>query len=254
MESIYDVSKNRKAIGQKAFVVLVDPDDMGLKSMESLVELAEMNLIDYFLVGGSLMINDNFHRCIHFLKSHSQIPVLIFPGNNDQISDKADGILLLSLISGRNPELLIGKHVQAAPELKRSRLEIIPTGYMLIDGGALTSVAYMSNTLPIPADKPDIAACTAMAGEMLGMKYIYMDAGSGARNCITAETIKTVANAVNIPLWVGGGIHLPQQVFNAYEAGADIVVVGNAIENDPNRMNELAAVSKEFKWSKVKSH
>src|SRR5690606_37228031 len=139
-------------------------------------------------------------------KSATSIPVIIFPGSANQICDSADGILLLSLISGRNPEFLIGAHVTAAARLRVSGIEILPTAYMLIDGGAATTVSYISNTLPLPADKPDIAACTAMAGEMLGLRLIHMDAGSGAKNPVPNAIIRAVREAVDLPIIVGGGI------------------------------------------------
>lgn len=164
-----------------------------------------------------------------------------------QVSTAADGILLLSLISGRNAELLIGRHVIAAPALRRSGLEILPTGYMLIDGGAPTSVSYMSNTMPIPANKPDIAQCTAMAGEMLGLQVLYMDAGSGAQNPVSAAMIEAVRKSVQLPLIVGGGLRHPESVLNAMSAGADIVVVGTAIEQEPGLLERMAdAVRRHF--------
>jgi len=156
-----------------------------------------------------------------------------------QISKNADGILLLSLISGRNPELLIGKQVIAAPILKASNLDILPTGYILIDGGKPTAVSYMSNTNPIPFDKDDIAMCTAMAGEMLGLKLIYMDAGSGALNAISEKMIKKVSSNISIPLIIGGGINTPQKAILACKAGADIIVVGNAIEKDSSLIKKI---------------
>jgi putative glycerol-1-phosphate prenyltransferase len=200
--------------------------------------------VDLILVGGSLIANGYFERAITIIKQHTAIPVVLFPGNTMQIDEQADAILLLSLISGRNPEMLIGKHVLAAPTLKKSGLEILPTGYMLIDGGNITSVSYMSNTTPIPSDKSSIAACTAMAGEMLGLKFIYMDAGSGAKNPIPEKLIREVKNNITIPLFVGGGMRTPEAVKAACNAGADIVVVGNAIENDPSLIAVLVEAVK----------
>lgn len=246
MDLIYEACIKRKLQSKRSLAVLIDPDDLDFQYIDRLVLMAEQSGVDFFLVGGSLIMSDHFGRSIQLLKSLTDIPVIIFPGNNDQIHEEADAILLLSLISGRNPELLIGKHVQAAPALKRSGLEILPTGYMLIDGGLPTSVSYISNTLPIPGDKPDIAACTAMAGEMLGLKNIYMDAGSGAKGAIREEMIQAVSENISVPLWIGGGIKCPEQIYNAYVHGADIVVVGNAIESDPLLMKELASVPKHF--------
>ena len=236
-KSIFSSITKSKEQRKKQFAVLVDPDKF---ESSKAVELAENGGADFIFVGGSILTNGNFEECIHFLKQQTQIPVIIFPGNNLQISKNADGILLLSLISGRNPELLIGKQVIAAPILKSSNLEIMPTGYILIDGGKPTAVSYMSNTNPIPFDKDDIAMCTAMAGEMLGLKLIYMDAGSGAMNAIGEKMIQKVSSNISIPLIVGGGINTPQKAVNACKAGADIIVVGNAIEKDSSLIKKIA--------------
>lgn len=167
-------------------------------------------------------------------------PRILFPGNVLQVSREAEAILLLSLISGRNPDLLIGQHVIAAPYLKESGLEILPTGYLLIDGGSPTSVSYMSNTIPIPANKPDIARCTAMAGEMLGLRLMYLDAGSGARNPVPEAMIRAVRSEIGVPLIVGGGIRIPEQAMAAVSAGADLIVIGNAVEQSPQLILEMA--------------
>lgn len=158
-----------------------------------------------------------------------------------QTHPKADAILFLSMISGRNPDLLIGKHVLAAPLLKKSGIEVIPTAYMIVDGGNLTSVMYMSNTTPLPSDKDSIAGCTALAGEMLGLRLTYMDAGSGAINPISASMIAEVRKQVSGPMFIGGGIKTPEQAINTCKAGADVVVVGNAFEKDPTLIPALAA-------------
>jgi phosphoglycerol geranylgeranyltransferase len=176
---------------------------------------------------------------VALLKEHSAVPVILFPGNVLQISPRADGILLLSLISGRNPEFLIGNHVIAAPILRKTNLEIIPTGYILIENGRTTSVEYMSNTKPIPADKIDLAVATAMAGEMLGHKLIYLEAGSGARDQVNARMIREVRSQISIPLVVGGGIENGEQIRDAYRAGADIIVVGSAIEKGAGGLEKL---------------
>ena len=225
---------------KKKFVVLIDPDK---PTDEQIVEIVEKSVkvgVDFFFVGGSLLTTDSLDNCIKLIKKHCDIPVLIFPGNSLQISKWCDGFLLLSLISGRNAEMLIGRHVISAPYLKLYGNEIIPTGYMLIDGGKPTSVSYMSNTTPIPHDKDDIAMCTALAGEMLGMKIIYMDAGSGAIEPISAEMIAKVKKTIEIPLIVGGGINTPEKAANAARAGADIVVVGNALEKSIDKLQEFA--------------
>ncbi len=223
---------------KKAFAWLVDPDKCNDEHISSQLAVANDTGVDSIFVGGSL-ISNHVDWLITKIKSLSRIPVILFPGSPLQISSQADAILLLSLISGRNPEYLIGNHVVAAPFLRESGLEIIPTGYMLINGGQQTSVSYMSNTQPIPADKPDIALATALAGEMLGLKVIYLDAGSGALNPVPSKTIALIAAEINLPLLIGGGIRTPADVRNAYESGADVVIVGNATENSRDRLGEL---------------
>jgi phosphoglycerol geranylgeranyltransferase len=227
--------------GKKLLAVLIDPDSVSDEAaLANTCKLSNQAKVDLILVGGSLITNGFFEKCVRIIKQETNIPVLLFPGNIMQIDEHADAILLLSLISGRNADMLIGKHVLAAPTLKKSGIEILPTGYMLIDGGNITSVSYMSNTTPIPADKSSIAACTAMAGEMLGLKLIYMDAGSGANQPIPTTLIKEVKNNINIPLFVGGGMRSPEAVKAACNAGADVVVVGNAIETNPELIKQLA--------------
>jgi len=218
--------------GKKKFAVLVDPDKSTLAKIKKIATISENFAVDFIFYGGSLLTEDNHEKFISVLKDYCSIPVILFPGNYLQINRKADGILLLSLISGRNPEMLIGKHVIAAPYLRSSNLEIIPTGYMLIESGRSTTVSYISNTTPIPADKDDIAVCTAMAGEMLGLKLIYMDAGSGAMNPVSLSMIQKVRKNISLPLVIGGGIKTSGQAAAISQAGADLVVIGNAFENN----------------------
>lgn len=225
---------------KKKFVVLIDPDKPTDEQVIEIVEKSKKVGVDFFFVGGSLLLTDSLDHCIKLIKKHCDIPVLIFPGDSLQISKWCDGFLLLSLISGRNSEMLIGRHVVAAPYLKLYGNEIIPTGYMLIDGGRQTSVSYMSNTTPIPHDKDAIAMCTALAGEMLGLKIIYMDAGSGAVNPISNEMINKVKNTISVPLIVGGGIRTPEKAAECARAGADIIVVGNALEKSIENLQEFA--------------
>jgi len=187
------------------------------------------------------VISDQLDLIVRQIRSQCKIPVILFPGTPSQVTAYADALLYLSLISGRNPELLIGQHVVSAPFVRNSGLEIISTGYMLIDGGAPTTVSYISNAQPIPADKSEIAICTAMAGEMLGMKLIYMDAGSGARRPISTDMIERVSSVIEVPLLVGGGIQDPEKVYLNARAGADLIVVGNAIEKDPSLLSEMAS-------------
>ncbi|GAB4316431.1 MAG: geranylgeranylglyceryl/heptaprenylglyceryl phosphate synthase [Bacteroidales bacterium] len=232
--------------GKKQIAVLVDPDKYSAGRLIDLATLAQGSGVSWFFVGGSLLTGGVVEETIRVLKNHSDIPVIIFPGDLLQIHPGADGILLLSLISGRNPELLIGKHVVAAPYLKRSGLEILPTGYMLIDSGSATTALYMSNSLPIPSGKPEIAASTAMAGEMLGLKLIYMDGGSGAEVPVPVNMVETVRKAIDIPLIVGGGIRDAEAARERFAAGADVIVVGNAIEEDHSFLTRLAEVALSF--------
>jgi phosphoglycerol geranylgeranyltransferase len=237
--SIYSTI-TKKGENPKKFAVLIDPDKTNPKKLLNIVEIASKSDVDFFFVGGSLLTNDTMDNTIKMIKDSCNIPVIIFPGNGMQINKNADAILLLSLISGRNPEMLIGKHVISAPYLKASGLEIIPTGYMLIESGKPTAALYISNSVPIPADKPDIAICTAMAGEMLGMKMIFMDAGSGAILTVSEKMIAKVKQNISIPLIIGGGIRTPEQAHDVCCAGADIVVVGNAIEENIRLIENIA--------------
>ncbi len=238
---IYENLLAKKRRGQRSFALLIDPDNVNAEKLEELTSLAVAAEVDYLFVGGSLVISDHLDEVVQQIRRHCSIPVILFPGTPSQVSRYADGLLYLSLISGRNPELLIGAHVISAPAIRKSGLEIISTGYMVIDGGAPTTVSYISNASPIPADKNEIALCTAMAGEMLGMKLIYMDAGSGARHPIREEMIACVAGHIEVPLVVGGGIRDPEKAYLNCKAGADLIVVGNAIEKDPSLIREMAA-------------
>ena len=225
--------------GKKMIAVLVDPDRLNIDECDHIANKSVESGVDLLFVGSSLITSDNFENCLSVLKK-SNLPLILFPGNLMQISDNADALLFLSLISGRNPEMLIGRHVLAAPVLKRTSLEIIPTGYMLIDSGSPTSVSYMSGTIPIPHDKDDIAACTAMAGEMLGMKLIYLDSGSGARFPVSNKMVGEVKKNINVPVIVGGGIKTPEKASEICRSGADVIVIGNVLEKDPNLISEIA--------------
>lgn len=245
---IYPALQERKQKGTKSFAVLLDPDKITAAPLTDLMTKAVDAGVDYFFVGGSLVVSSNLDVCVQQIKQQCNIPVLLFPGSAAQITKRADVLLYLSLISGRNADLLIGQHVISAPFVKSSGLEIISTGYMVIDGGAPTTVSYISNATPIPADKADIAMCTAMAGEMLGHKLIYMDAGSGAKKPISEAMIEAVSQQINVPLVVGGGIRDAEKVYRNCKAGADLIVVGNAIEKDAVLIKEMCdavhAVSK----------
>jgi putative glycerol-1-phosphate prenyltransferase len=239
-QETYDKIVKNKAQSNKAFAVLIDPDKIDDNLLLKTIDMALEAKVDFFFVGGSLVVTNTLDHIVSIIKKQCTIPVILFPGSPDQITPKADALLYLSLISGRNPELLIGQHVISAPFVKQSGLEIIPVGYMLINGGTPTTVSYISNTNPIPANKYDIATCTAMAGEMLGLKLIYMDAGSGAQHAIASEMIQQVAKNIQIPLVVGGGITTPEKALENCVAGADIIVVGNAIEKDPGLIKSIA--------------
>lgn len=231
----------KKQKGIKSFAVLIDPDKTENDvSLTRLVRLCMENRIDYFLVGGSFITQNNTSEIISVINKQCDIPVILFPGSNLHIDLTADAILLLSLISGRNADFLIGQHVLAAPILKNSNLEIISTGYMLIGEDNATTASYMSNTTPIPSDKYTVAACTALASEMLGMKVIYMDAGSGAKRSISAKMISHVAKNINLPMIIGGGLNTLAKASEALLAGADTIVVGNGIENDTQLLIEIS--------------
>lgn len=241
MKSILQELQNKRNQGRKSLAILIDPDKIeSLSAIHQLIALANESYIDYFFVGGSLITTDNLNQIVQLIKDESEIPVVLFPGNNMHISNAADAILFLSLISGRNADLLIGQHVNAAPFLNKSSLEILPTGYMLINSGSTSSASYMSNTMPIPPDKYSIASSTALAGQMLGLKLIYMDAGSGSKNAISSKMIRKVNETINCPLIIGGGITSTSLANEALMAGADVIVIGNAIEKNPNLMIEVS--------------
>ncbi len=242
--TVLETIRKKTSEGLKQLAILIDPDKTDDRRLEQITELAAANGVDYFFVGGSLLINNRMDECIRILKQTGNIPVILFPGNTLQMSWKADAILFLSLISGRNAEMLIGRHVVAAPYLKLSPLEVIPTGYMLIESGRPTAVSYMSNSDPIPSDKDDIAMCTAMAGEMLGLQLIFMDAGSGALNPVSQQMISQVKQSIGVPLVLGGGIRTPESAAAAAAAGADLLVIGNAVEKDPYLIQHISQAVK----------
>lgn len=230
---------------RKMFALQVDPDKHDSASLTRTARAADRYSVDFILVGGSF-VSSPIDQAIEILKKETTKPVILFPGNVLQISSNADAILLLCLISGRNPEYLIGNHVIAAPLLKKSGLEIIPTGYILVENDRLTSVEYISNTKPIPADKVDLAVATALAGEMLGYRLLYLEAGSGAHKPVKTTLVSEVKRSITIPLIVGGGIQTSQQLGALYQAGADIIVVGTAFENDEKKLKILAEAAVAF--------
>ncbi|AYA38026.1 geranylgeranylglyceryl/heptaprenylglyceryl phosphate synthase [Hymenobacter oligotrophus] len=239
---LHDALRHRCSRGQKSLAVLLDPDDLDEAGTRRILALSNTHPVDYFFVGGSLVTSQHQAALIRLLKAHSQVPVVLFPSNSLHIDAQADAILLLSLISGRNPDFLIGQHVVAAPLLRASQLEILPTGYMLVDSGRQTTASYMSGTTPLPHDKPTIAACTAMAGEQLGLGLIYLDGGSGALHPVSPAMIRAVRQAVALPIVVGGGISTAEKAHTALAAGADVIVIGNQIERDPEFLGEVSRV------------
>ena len=245
MGNILTQLRTLKAQNKSGFAVLADPDKIAPADMQYLARLCNDAKVDYLMIGGSLLMAHQMELCIQRFKSESDIPVILFPGSPAQVTPYADALLYLSLISGRNPELLIGQHVISAPLVKASGLEVISTGYIIIDGGVQTTVSYISHAMPVPADKPEIALCTAWAGELQGKHIIYLDAGSGARKPISEDMIRTVSSRIEIPLFVGGGILTPEKVYENCKAGANIVVVGNAIERDPMLIRDMALATRE---------
>ena len=240
MEKPSQILKN----GAKKLAVLIDPDKTS-QTDELAPLISKINFLNpaFIFIGGSTVELDDFDRCINNIKNLTDVPVVIFPGSHQQIHPKADGILFLSLISGRNPDFLIGHQVRSAHLVRKMNLDTIPTGYMLIDGGVHSSVAYVSQTTPIPHNQSGIAIKTAIAGEMLGFSAIFMDAGSGAKKVVPSEMIKEVKNHISVPLIVGGGMRSCENVEDAFSAGADVVVIGNKIEEDPDFLLDLKRVS-----------
>jgi len=231
--------------GNKSIALLLDPDKAKGESLVKLLKIAEQNKTDYILAGGSLTFTD-IDTLIVSVRKLTSIPVVLFPGNLLQLTTKADIILLLSLISGRNPDLLIGNHVIAAPHLKNEMEKLVPVGYTLISCGSKTSVEYISQTEAIPSDKPEIAAATALAGEMLGLKMIYLEAGSGAEHHVPLELIKVVRENISIPLAVGGGIRKSSQIKEIFEAGANLIILGNGCEKNPELLADACKIRDEF--------
>ena len=229
-----------KNTSKKRLALLIDPDKFDDKQVVLQLEIANKAKVDFIFYGGSLISNDQIGKGIELIKSISDIPVVIFPGNGSHFHESADAILFLSLISGRNADLLIGNHVHVGPIIKKKKMEAIPTGYMLIESGKLTTAQYISNTLPIPHEKADVAVATAIAGEMLGLQLIYMDGGSGAENSISEEMIRKVKANISLPLVIGGGIRSVSSAIKIAKAGADIIVVGNAAEENPHIITEIS--------------
>ena len=223
---------------KKQLAILIDPGKYGVDRLVILLQLMQQNPPHYVLVGGSTM-SSSMEQTIALIRQYIDVPVILFPGNAAQFTPKADALMYLSLISGRNADYLIGQHVLSSMTIKKSGINVIPVGYMLVESGRMTSVEYISNTKPIPYSKPEIAVCTAVAGELLGMRAIYLEAGSGADSPVPAEMIAAVKKNISIPLIVGGGIRTVEAMKNAYAQGADVVVIGNILEEKPELYSEL---------------
>ncbi|MBD99337.1 MAG: geranylgeranylglyceryl/heptaprenylglyceryl phosphate synthase [Verrucomicrobia bacterium] len=222
--------------------LLIDPDKLNEAALIEMCKSAEKCNVDFLLVGGSLLTSGDLNTTVNTIKSNCNLKCLLFPGSASQISPEADGILFLSLLSSRNPEMLIGQQVVAAPYLRKTNLEVIPTAYMIVESGKQTTASYISNSNPIPADKAEIAASTALAGEYMGMAITYLDAGSGAQHPVPLEMIQKVREFTQNPIIVGGGINNQSAMTKAFEAGADVIVIGTAVEQDPEFMQEIKAI------------
>lgn len=234
MKDIYQNIYEAKSKSQKLLAILLDPDKLDLSSIDELIYKINQSPATHVFVGGSSFEGNYLDEIIIRLKEEIQLPILLFPGNPSQISDKADGILFLQLLSGRNSDYLVEHQINAVPILEKTNLEIISTGYILIESGSETAVERVSKTKPLNRNNSNYVAQTAKAGEMIGNKLIYLEAGSGALNAVPLEIIKTVSGRISIPIIVGGGIRSKKQIEDAFAAGADLVVIGTAFENDLN--------------------
>jgi putative glycerol-1-phosphate prenyltransferase len=230
----YNYLLNTIEVKGAAYLILLDPDKITDAKLVPFIRHCENSGVDGFLIGGSLMISGNLDSFIDKVKCTTSLPAIIFPGSINQVSPIADAILFLSVISGRNAEHLIGKHVIASSLVKQANIEPISTGYILVESGTTTTAVYMSGSLPVPRNKPEIAAATALAGEYLGMKLIYLEAGSGAQESVPNEMVKAVADECSVPIVVGGGIRNSQSAREKVKNGANIIVTGNFFENENN--------------------
>jgi phosphoglycerol geranylgeranyltransferase len=239
---IYPKLVNNKAYNKKCFAVLIDPDHLKIKNLDTIINIANKHKVDYFFIGGSLILQDRLEETLKLIRENSRIPTVLFPGNGFQISNLADALLFLSLVSGRNPEYLISKQVEAAPKLHMTSLEVISTAYLLIDGLNSNTASYISQTQPIPHNKPEIALATALASQYLGFKLLYLDAGSGANLPVSKEMINRISQLIQIPIIIGGGISNGRIAHEMFTAGADLIVIGNAIEKDPSLIAEITSL------------
>ncbi len=239
MDAIYNNIQDSISKGEKLLAILIDPDKFSVDKALYFINKVNKSIATHIFVGGSSVNEGLTEDLVSEIKKHTKLPVILFPGDVTQITNKADGLLFLSLLSGRNPEYLIGKHVRAVSKLKDSSLEVIPTGYILIESGKISAVEQVTETKPISRNNVQHILDTAKAGQLLGMKLIYLEAGSGAKYGLTKEIIKAVKNELQIPLIIGGGLRTKLQIENAFEAGADIVVIGTAFEEDESFFDEL---------------
>lgn len=245
METIYKTILLNREMKRKMLAVLLDPDQCKGSLLASTIAVLKTHVPDFIFVGGSLTVS-SADSLIEVLKEETKAEIVLFPGNASQFSTKANALLYLSLLSGRNAEFLIGQHITSSIAIKKSNIEVIPTGYLLIDGGRPSSVEYISNTRPIPRDKKEIALSTAVASELLGMRIVYLEAGSGAHLPVPAEMIEYVSNGLSLPLIVGGGITEIAQLEAAFDAGADLVVVGNEFEQNPHKIADFVTHTREY--------
>jgi phosphoglycerol geranylgeranyltransferase len=231
--------RERKGAG---FLLLLDPDKLANENLGNIVEYAQESGVDAFFVGSSIMTRDIFEKSLSEIKRHAKVPVIIFPGSLFQISGKADAILFLSVLASRNTDLIVGNHVHAAPLIRQHNLETISTAYLLVESGKITSAHFMSDSFPIPREKPEIAAAYSMAAEMFGIKMVYLEAGSGALESVPAEMVRTVSKSVQMPVIVGGGIRNPEKANELASAGASFIVTGNFFEKNgnSNKLKEFA--------------
>jgi phosphoglycerol geranylgeranyltransferase len=227
--------------GSPGLLALLDPDRIDRERLDWAVDQASANGACGILVGTSILFSPDLDKFLSQVKERSQVPVIIFPGGAYQVSPNADAIFFLTLVSGRNPELLIGEQVRAAPLIHRYGLEVIPVGYILLESGSITAVEFMSGTRPIPKDKPELVLAHALAAQYLGVKFIYLEAGSGAKSAVSPELVELVRSQLEIPLIVGGGIRSGEEAKKLVKAGADLLVMGNALEADYSRIAQFVS-------------
>ncbi|MEP5339408.1 MAG: geranylgeranylglyceryl/heptaprenylglyceryl phosphate synthase [Algibacter sp.] len=238
-DNIYQSIVQSVSVKEKLLAVLIDPDKFSIENTSPFFEKVNASIATHVFVGGSIVDDHKTDILVSEIKKQTSLPIVLFPGGITQITNKADALLFLSLLSGRNPEYLIGKHIEAVSKLNKTNLEVIPTGYILIESGKVTAVEKVTETKPMPRNNIQNIVDTAKAGQLLGMELIYLEAGSGAKEPLTEAIISQVKKELNIPLVVGGGIKTKKQLENAYNSGADVVVIGTAFENDESFFNEL---------------